>query len=382
MRSAMPSACSSDAGQRPGRTVRIDRRTFLAASGAAATLPLLGACGGPRRIPDPDVPQSRFGAKSTADEVTAGIDLRGKLAVVTGCTSGIGFETLRVLASRGAYVVGTGRTHDKAKAACARVVGKTTPVALELSDLESVVECAEVLNTLNAPIDILVCNAGMRRGGNRRELVNGVEQHFAVNHLGHFVLVNRLLENMYCAWQGRIVVVASRSAYRSAPAAGIEFDNLDARRGYSDASAYGQSKLANVLFAQHLGKLLRGTRITSNALHPGVINTEIDRNLNRVAQWGFAAVTSLGAGKTIAQGAATTCYVATNPLLGSTSGKYFEDCNAVKVLGDHHLHDAAMAERLWDVSTDLARDYLATLEMPDCQRFRRRFRDSEPTAEL
>ncbi len=357
--------------------MHFDRRKFLAGSGAAVALPLVGACAGPRRIPDTDVPQSAFGPESTAEDVTAGLDLSGKLAVVTGCTSGIGFETLRVLANRGAYVVGTGRTLEKAEAACSRVTGKTTPVALELSDFGSVVGCAATLNSLNAPVDILVCNAGMRGGGNTREFVDGLEKHFVVNHLGHFVLVNRLLENMYCAWQGRIVVVASRSAYRSAPAAGIEFDNLDARRAYSDARAYGQSKLANVLFALHLAKLLRGTRITANALHPGVINTEIDRNLSRFAQWGFAAVTSLGAGKTIAQGAATSCYVATSPLLGSTSGKYFEDCNAVTVLGDHHLYDSAMAERLWDVSTELTRDYLVAHGQPDCSRYRRRIRDGE-----
>ncbi len=165
--------------------------------------------------------------------------------------------------------------------------------------------------------------------------------------------------------QGRIVVVASRAAYTSAPEAGIEFDNLDGHRDYADRRAYGHSKLANVLFALALGELLKGTRITANALHPGVINTEIDRNLNRFMQAGFAVMTALGGGKTVEQGAATSCYVATSPLLGATSGKYFEDCNAVTIVNRGHLHDEAMADRLWRVSEDLTRDFLVTHDGPD-----------------
>ena len=341
-----------------------DRRGFLKGAGAAAIAGCVGACGGEDRMPTPGVPRSAFGEDSTAEEVTAGVDLDGKLAVVTGCTSGIGFETMRVLALRGAQVVGTSRSLDRAEAACRQVPGVTYPAELELSDLDSVVDCANAIRSLNAPPDILVCNAGYLGGSGRRELVNGVEKHFAINHLGHFVFVNRLLGRLYMAHQGRIVVVASRSAYTNAPGTGIEFDNLDARRDYDDRRAYGQSKLANVLFALQLGKLLRGTRITANALHPGVIDTEIDRHMGWLSQKGFALYAALGGTKSAEQGAATSCYVATSPQLGATSGRYFEDCNAVTIR-DSFLHDEAMAEQLWAISSELTADYLVTHTGPD-----------------
>lgn len=340
------------------------RRNFLKLSGATLAATATGACGGADKIATPDVPRSNYNEDSTAEEVTRGIDLTGKLAVVTGCTSGIGFETMRVLALRGAYVVGTSRSLEKAQAACDRVAGVTSPLALELSDLDSVVECANVVRSLNAPPDILVCNAGYLGGSGKRELVNGVEKHFAINHLGHFVLVNRLLGRLYMANQGRVVVVASRASYTRAPEAGIEFNNLGATYGYDDRRAYGQSKLANVQFALHLGKLLRGTRMTVNALHPGVINTEIDRHMSGFKQTGFALMAALGGTKSVEQGAATSCYVATNPSLGATSGKYFEDCNAVTVQ-EGYLHDEAMAEELWRVSAELTRDYLVSHSGPD-----------------
>ena len=155
----------------------------------------------------------------------------------------------------------------------------------------------------------------------------------------------------------------------------LQFDNLDAHRDYEDRRAYGQSKLANVLFALQLGELLKGTRITANSLHPGVINTEIDRHMSRFMQGAFAVATTLGYGKSIEQGAATSCYVATSPLLGSTSGKYFEDCNAVTVVGEGHLHDQAMAAQLWQVSEQLTRDYLVSHDGPDWNDFERAIRE-------
>ncbi len=312
------------------------------------------------------MPRSAFDEDSTAEEVTEGIDLKGKLAVVTGCTSGIGFETMRVLAMRGAYVVGTSRSLERAQAACNRVIGVTTPVELELADPESIVRCADSIRSINSPIDILICNAGYRGGGNDRELVNGVEKHFAINHLGHFILVNRLLDRLYLSWQGRIVIVASHTSYRDAPQGGILFDDLKMTREYNDAMAYGHSKLANVLYALELGQLLKGTRITANALHPGLINTEIDRNLKPITQFGFALLTKLS-GKTIEQGAATSCFVATSELLGSTSGRYFEDCNAVNVMGGNHLTNMPMADKLWFLSEELTSDYLVTPQLPEAR---------------
>jgi len=345
----------------------LDRRRFLGMSAALALAQGLSACGGDQKRAAEGVPRSPFNEDSTAEQVTNGIDLDGKIAVVTGCTSGIGFETMRVLAMRGAYVLGTSRSLQRAEEACKRVRGKTTPLQLELSDFDSVVDCAETIRSLNSPIDMLLLNAGYRGGGNERQLIDGIEKHFLVNHLGHFLLVNRLLDRLYFSWQGRIVVVSSRAAYRDAPAAGILFDDLQMDDDYSDKQAYGHSKLANALFSLELGRLLMGTRITSNALHPGVINTEIDRNVNRFLQFGFGVLAAVS-GKNVAEGAATSCYVVTSPALGSTSGKYFEDCNAVEIDGTF-MQDMAMADRLWFLSEELTKDYLVKHERPDWNEF-------------
>ena len=346
-------------------------------SAALAATPGLTGCGGYEKTAAEDVPRSRFNEDSTAEQVTEGIDLTGKIAVVTGCTSGIGFETMRVLALRGAYVLGTSRSLQRAEEACKQVRGRTSPLQLDLADFESVVACAETIRSLNSPVDMLILNAGYRGGGNVRQLVNGIEKHFLVNHLGHFLLVNRLLDRLFFSWQGRIVVVSSRAAYRDAPAAGILFDDLQMNRDYSDKLAYGHSKLANALFSLELGRLLMGTRITSNALHPGLINTGIVRNLNGVMQFAFGILTALS-GKTVEEGAATSCFVATSPSLGSTSGKYFEDCNAVEV-PDTFMQDMAMADRLWFLSEELTKEHYVQHERPDWNDFenglRRRQKD-------
>jgi NAD(P)-dependent dehydrogenase (short-subunit alcohol dehydrogenase family) len=341
------------------------RRRFLQAAVAAGIAPIAVGCS-PEASPATNVPSSEFDDDSTAEDVTDGIDLTGKIAVVTGCTSGIGFETMRVLASRGCYVVGTGRTLKSAQDACSSVRGVTTPVQLELSDFDSVARCADSIRTLNSPIDMLICNAGMRGGDH--ETVYGIEKHFVVNHLGHFIFVYRLLERLYLAWQGRVVVVGSRAAYRSAPEQGIEFDNLEGSRDYSPRRAYAHSKLANVLFSLELARLLKGTRITSNSLHPGVIDTDIVRNDSALTRGMFSVWASI-AGKSIEQGAATSCYVATSPLLGSSSGQYFEDCNAVRVGDGSHMHDSDQASRLWQVSEELTRDYLVEIKRPDWNEF-------------
>lgn len=348
----------------------IDRRAFLKLSGASLAASAVPACGGIEKIPAVGVPRSHFDADSTAEDVTRGLDLGGKLAVVTGCTSGIGFETMRVLALRGARVVGTSRSQENAHAACLRVRGRTIPLQLDLANMDSVGACADAIRNINSPLDVLICNAGYLGGSDERELVNGIEKHFAINHLGHFVFVNRLLGRVYMSDQGRISVVSSRAAYTRAPQAGIQFHNLDAAKDYDDMRAYGQSKLANALFSLHLSKLLRGTRITTNSLHPGVINTEIDRNLGRLEQFGFATLAAFGGTKSVEQGAATSCFVATHPSLGATSGQYFEDCNAVTVPGTQ-LHNEVMAEELWRVSEDLMRDHLVSHTGPDYNDFER-----------
>jgi len=318
----------------------MDRRTFIANS----TLLALAAYAG--RAGAQDVPRSSFAAGATAEEVTAGIDLAGKTIVVTGCNSGIGLETMRVLALRGAHVIGTARTPERGQEACASVKGKATPVVLELSDFDSVVACANAIRAMNTPIDALVCNAGVLLTDLQQ--VRGLEMQFVVNHLGHFILVNRLLERVTAAPQGRVVVVGS-VAHQFVPQGGIQFDNLSGK-GW-ERQAYGHSKLANGLFSLELSKRLQGTRATSNSLHPGVVATNIMRNMSRGGGGGFGGM------ETPAQGAATSCYLASNPKLARVTGLYFADCNPSEQ--SNYQKDPAMAAKLWQVSTELTRQYLA-----------------------
>ena len=340
------------------------RRTFLIGGGAlllagtgAVVYTRRRISGGPPQRP-PGAPIGPFGAESTAEEVTAGLDLAGRTALVTGGTSGLGLETARVLALRGAQVLVTGRTLEKAKAACAALPGRTTPIELELERWDTVAAAADLVRTLGMPIDMLVCNAGIMALP-KLEQVNGLEKQFAVNHLGHFILVNRLLPQVKAAPQGRVVAVSS-AGYRWAPPAGIEFDNLSGERGYDPNRMYGQSKLANGLMTLELARRLgaEGSTATANAVHPGVINTNLGRHY---PAWKRAAGKLIGWTfmKSVHQGAATSCYVATAPALAQTRGLYFEDCNPVVPAPGKHMDDTALAARLWSVSEGLVKEYLA-----------------------
>ncbi|MFC4726944.1 SDR family NAD(P)-dependent oxidoreductase [Coralloluteibacterium thermophilus] len=283
-----------------------------------------------------------FGAHSTAEEVTAGLDLGGLTAVVTGCNSGIGQETMRVLALRGAHVIGTARDMQKGRTACAAVRGKATPVVLELDDFDSVVACADAIAAMDVPIDILVCNAGIVLGD--LEQVRGLEKTFVVNHLGHYLLARRLLDRIVAAPQGRVVVLGSGS-HRTAPPGGIQFDRLSGE-GWGDR-AYSHSKLANGLFSFELARRLDGTRATSNCVTPGHVRTNILRNVGD----GYRADA-----RSVEQGAATPCYVATAPALAGVSGAYFADC--APATPDPMQTDPHAAQRLWAVSEELMRDWL------------------------
>ncbi len=289
----------------------------------------------------------KYGKSSTAEEVTAGIDLTGKLALITGVNSGIGFETMRVLAKRGAHVIGTARSLAKAEAACAQVGGRVTPLACELESQDSIRACARGIEALGRPLDLCIANAGIMALP-KRELVNGVEKQFATNHLGHFLLVNLLRPRIEGAAGARVVVVSS-AAHLQAPAEGIQFDDLAAEHGYGAWRHYGQSKLANVLFAKALARRLGPTR-SVNALHPGVIGTNLGRHMNPLLGTVLSFVMR-PFGKTIPQGAATTCYLAARPELAGVTGRYFSDC-AVKE-PSRLAQNEALAERLWEVSEKL-----------------------------
>ncbi len=332
----------------------IKRREFISGTSAAVALALLPTSLR-AAISTANPPKSEFGANSTAEEVTAGLDLSGRTYAITGANSGLGYETTRVLASRGAHVLAIARTMEKAEQACATIQGDTTPYFLDLAELDSVANAGAAIRASGVTLDGLICNAGIMALPELQQ-VNGIERQFAVNHLGHFVLINQLMEQVAAAEQGRFVILSSL-AHRRAPEVGIEFDNLSGERDYTPWGAYGHSKLANALCSLELARRLQGTATTSNSLHPGVINTNLGRNLpwyqrvlGKLVGWTFM--------KSVEEGAATSCYVATHPDLAKVSGHYFADCNPAD--GTDNLRNEELAAQLWAVSEDLTRDYLPT----------------------
>ena len=293
---------------------------------------------------------SGFGYGSTAEDVTRDLDLSGSTILVTGINSGIGFETMRVLALHGARVVAAARTVEKAREASAKVVGVTLPVACELTDPASIVACVDLLEAEGVQLDAVVCNAGIMAVP-RLEQAFGYELQFFNNHIGHFILVTRLLDQL--TEDARVVIVSS-GAHRVVPKGGIEFDNLSGAHGYRPSRAYGQSKLANLLFAKELARRFDGTARTADAVHPGVIHTNLGRSMPRVAQGGLAMVSPLAL-KSVGQGAATQCFVATHPGL-TASGEYFADCNIAR--SSSLSQDPDLARRLWDESERIAYEVL------------------------
>jgi NAD(P)-dependent dehydrogenase (short-subunit alcohol dehydrogenase family) len=303
---------------------------------------------------------SGFGATSTAAEVVAGIDLTGKLAVVTGGYSGIGLETTRALAGAGAHVVVPARRVDTARQA---LTDDVEVDELDLGDLDSVRAFAQRFLDSGRSIDLLINNAGVMAAPEFR-LGPGWEGQFATNHLGHFALANRLWPAV--ADGARVVALSSRGHLNSP----IRWDDMWFQRdGYDKWLAYGQAKTANVLFAVELDRLAGG-RQHAFAVHPGGIWTPLQRHLDRqemidrgwvdedgnpVAQW-F---------KSPPQGAATTVWAATSPELAGSGGLYLEDCEVAEPAPDGadlrtvgsgvagYAVDPAQATRLWGLSAEL-----------------------------
>ena len=295
---------------------------------------------------------SGFGYGSTAEDVTSGLDLSGRTILLTGCNSGIGKETLRVLAKRGAHVIAAARTVEKAQSACDEVGGDTTPVACELSEPASVQACAAQVIESGLPLGAIICNAGIMALPTLKQ-THGYELQFFTNHIGHFILVTSLLDSL--ADQGRVVMVSS-DAHNGAPREGIQFDNLTGEREYGAWANYGQSKLANVLFANGLAKRLEGTGKTANSLHPGVIHTNLSRSMNPIVR-GALAIGGPLVLKSIGEGAATQCYLAVHPSVEGVAGKYFSDSNVGR--SSRHGRDEEMAAKLWDVSEQIVAEVTA-----------------------
>jgi WW domain-containing oxidoreductase len=286
-----------------------------------------------------------FGARATADQVLAGVDLTGRHFVVTGCNSGIGLETMNALAANGAHVIGLARSLADARTACARVGSSCTPVACDLSDLDSVAAAAASIRTLNVPLDAIIANAGIANLPTL-ETRYGVEMQFLVNHIGHFALVNQL-SDLVRNGTGRIVIVSSSASIKQAPAEGIMFDNLDGHRSYQPFAFYGQSKFAAALYAKELSRRLRGRGIAVNSLHPGAIR---GTRLNRHLGGPLALVLTVAQlfMKNAQRGAATQALLAASPQVAGISGEYWTDCRIAE--GHPLLNDVDLAKRLWEVS--------------------------------
>lgn len=287
-----------------------------------------------------------FGSRSTADHVLAGIDLTGKRIIVTGCNSGIGFETMNALAANGATVLGLARSLAAADDACRRAGPTCVPVACDLSDLDSIAAAASAIKTQHGLLDALVAGAGIAALPTP-QLRHGVELQFMVNHLGHFALIDGL-QDILRDGVGRVVIVASRASMARAPTAGIDFGNLDARRGYRPLAFYGQSQLAAALHAAELSRRLAPRGIAVNTAHPGATrNTGIHRH----RQPSLIRLLATPFMRSVQRGAATQTMLAASPLAAGVSGEYWADCRIAA--GDPRASDTQLALRLWRESERL-----------------------------
>jgi len=303
---------------------------------------------------------SKFGADTAAAEVAEGIDLTGKVALVTGGSSGLGQETARVLASRGAEVILTARDVPKGEAVAAAIREATgnravSVEALELGSLAEIRAFAARMLPRHAHLDILINNAGVMACPFAKT-ADGFELQFGSNHLGHFLMTCLLVPTLRP--QARIVSVSSRGHHISP----VVFEDVQfERRPYNKWAAYGQSKTANVLFAVGLEKRLGARGIHAFGLHPGAIMTELSRHLE-AEDYEFLASRNRGMTfKTVEAGSATSVFAATAPEFADRGGIYLEDCHVAAVNDAQdalngvksYALDPRNAERLWELSEQL-----------------------------
>lgn len=273
-----------------------------------------------------------FDARSTAEEVLGGVDLGGRNILVTGVSSGLGLETARVLAAHGARVIGAVRDLDKARAALAGAP-RIELVACDLTSLASVRGCADALVARGDPLDLIVANAGVMATP-FGHTADGFEMQFGTNHLGHFVLVNRLAPLLRA---GSRVVSLTSGGHR---AADVDLDDPDFERTpYAPMTAYGRSKTANVLFAVEFDRRHRKAGVRAVAVHPGVIDTPLSRHQSPETKAAMIAAINANrpAGapefsyKTPAQGAATTVWAGVTAAAEEVGGRYCENCHVAQV---------------------------------------------------
>jgi NAD(P)-dependent dehydrogenase (short-subunit alcohol dehydrogenase family) len=310
-----------------------------------------------------------FGSTSTTDEVLRGINLAGKRALVTGVSAGLGVETARALVAHGAEVVGTARDLSKAQRATERVRaevangGSLSLIELDLASLASVRRCADGLLAAGKPFDILIANAGVMACP-KGTTADGFETQFGTNHLGHFLLVNRLASLLR---PGARLVNLSSAGHRFADV-DLEDPNFEHSR-YAEFVAYGRSKTANILFAVEFDRRHKARDVRATAVHPGAIETELGRYMtaevrdNMIAT--ITASTPAGAPpfswKSIPQGAATSVWAACVADAAAIGGRYCEDCHVAEISTAPGIRggvqpyalDPKRAAALWQKSEEL-----------------------------
>jgi NAD(P)-dependent dehydrogenase (short-subunit alcohol dehydrogenase family) len=319
-----------------------------------------------------------FGATSTTDDVLSGVNLQGKRILVTGVSAGIGVETALSLAVHGAQVVGAARDLNKAKVATEQVRkdaaahgGSFELIELDLANLKSVRACADDLQAKGEPFDVVIANAGVM-ATLFGHTADGFETQFGTNHLGHFVLVNRIASLIRAG--GRLINLSSL---------GHRYSNVDLedpnfeRTPYEPFVAYGRSKTANILFAVAFDRRHRDRRVRAAAVHPGVIHTELARyvdagQIQKIIEQRNQQLAAEGKApfqwKSIPQGAATSVWSAVVAPAEEIGGRYCEDCHVSKIVPAPvsvesmtegvrgYALDPNNAEALWKKSEELVRE--------------------------
>ena len=282
--------------------------------------------------------------------------LRGRTVLITGATGGIGLAAAVALAGEGAELVLTARDAARAAAAVARIRARTPAARVEVleadfASLASVAAAGRRFLAAGRPLHVLLNNAGLMNTA-RRLTADGHEEMFAVNHLAHYLLTRLLLPRLQQSERARIVHVASDA---HGFCRGISWDDLSLAQGFSAFPAYGHSKLANILFSNELARRLRGSGISSNALHPGAVGTGIGSN-----NWGvFGKVIPLLIRpfmRSAEKGAETAVWLVRSPGLEGVTGRYFQDC--VEITPKPWARDQAAEGRLWSVSEQLVQEHL------------------------